>query len=392
MFLTGYSGSSGSPLFLTAGRDARPGYFIWMPYYFIVSEAGNMKVVIIDGEMAGKEFILTKPVNRIGRAKDLEICIPVDKTISRRHAVIRKSMGQFILEDLESVNGTFLLAEEDDPEAKDESIDKIILINGRKFIVGETVMQFMGPKVHVDVLTKPDGSKLAVCDIPDIKIKKTPPPEFHGEVISEEPKKTAGETEDKASEEPDKHHYTRLRLKPRSKRSYYNIQNTVVMTLVLLIVAMMVMASLKAITSFKPESKPSPLHRAVATGNTKVVELLLWWKHDVNALDAYKNTPLHTSVELNQPKMTELLIRNGANLNPQNEDGNTPLHLAANEGNYPAALLLVQYGAKMEILNAQGHTPLDAALRSHTESIVELLKNSHKVARKKIETNKDNSR
>ena len=344
-----------------------------------------MKVVIIDGEMAGTEFFLTRPINRIGRAKDLEISIPVDKTISRRHAVIRKSMGQFILEDLESVNGTFLLADEEDLEGQDESIDKIILIKGRKFIVGETVMQFMGPKVHVDVLTKPDGTKLAVCDIPDIKQKKTIPSEFYGEIKADEPKKTE---EDSTSEYPDKVHYTRLRLKPRSKRSYYNIQNTVVMTLVLMIIGMMGLASFKAITSFKPESKPSPLHRAVATGNTKVVELLLWWKHDANVRDAYKNTPLHTAVELNLPEMTKLLILNGANLDLQNEDGNTPLHLAANESNYPNALILVEYGAKLSIINSQARTPLDCAVRSHSQSIVELLKNSHKVKRKKIPAKK----
>ncbi len=343
-----------------------------------------MKVVIIDGEMAGAEFFLTRPVNRIGRAKDLEICIPADKTISRRHAVIRKSMGQFILEDLESVNGTYLLADEEDLEGQDESIDKIILINGRKFIVGETVMQFMGPKVHVDVLTKPDGSKLAICDIPDIKKKKTAPPEFYGEVQTDEPKKQEKQEEARISGDPDKAHYTRLRLKPRSKRAYYNMQNTVVMTLVLMIIGMMGIASYRAITSFKPESKPSPLHRAVATGNTKIVELLLWWKHDINARDAYKNTPLHTSVELNQPKMTELLILNGADLDAQNEDGNSPLHLAANVGNYPNALLLVQYGANLNQINSQGHTPLDCAMRSHTQSIIELMKNAHKVRKKKI--------
>lgn len=351
-----------------------------------------MKVVIIDGEMAGTEFFLTRPINRIGRAKGLEICISADKTISRRHAVIRKSMGQFILEDLESVNGTYLLADEEDLEEQgiqDESIDKIILINGRKFIVGETVMQFMGPKVHVEVLTKPDGSKLAVCDIPDIKKKKVPPPEFYGMVKTDKQAQTtsSGEAGDaQISGEPGKyHHYTRLRLKPHSKRAYYNIQNTIVMMLVLLITGMIAFASIKAVTSFKPESKPSPLHRAVATGNTKVVELLLWWKHDVNVRDAYKNTPLHTAIELDRLNMTELLIQKGADLNLQNEDGNTPLHLAATEGNYPNALILVQYGAKLSILNSQGHTPLDCAMRSHAQPIVELLRNTHKVQKKRVE-------
>ena len=328
-----------------------------------------MKVVVIDGDMAGEEFPVNLKITRIGRSKDVEIQLTGDKAVSRRHAVIKKTMGQFVLEDLGSANGTFLLTDDEEVE-EDQTIDKIILVNGRKFMIGETVLQFVAPKTLVDVITKPDGSKLAVCNVPEFKRKKKPPPEHYGKVV------------DKG--DPDKRSMTRLRLKPVRQKSIYNIQNAVFLALVLMILFFVGSAAYKAATSFKPESKPSPLHRAVAAGNVKVVELLLWLKNDPDARDSYKNTAMHTAVELSKPKMVEILIENGGNVNAQNEDGNTPLHLAASMGDDEIALLLIQYNARLDLLNEKGHTPLDNAIKSHSTLIVEMMRKAHTIKRKTV--------
>ncbi|MFP4498306.1 MAG: HD domain-containing phosphohydrolase [Vulcanimicrobiota bacterium] len=97
------------------------------------------KLVIINGDLEGQEFELTSSFNSMGREEGVDIHIPNDPSISRRHAVIRKEFGKFILEDLGSTNGTFIV----NSSGKDEEVVQSILSDGKVFRVGKTTLQFV---------------------------------------------------------------------------------------------------------------------------------------------------------------------------------------------------------------------------------------------------------
>ena len=63
---------------------------------------------VVSGSLAGTVFALDRPVTRIGRDPENDLFLD-DVTVSRRHAEIRRlDDGSFVLEDLGSLNGTYL--------------------------------------------------------------------------------------------------------------------------------------------------------------------------------------------------------------------------------------------------------------------------------------------
>lgn len=76
-------------------------------------------VVALNGAHNGEDFRLHPGKNTVGTAADADIVL-TDKKISRKHAVIRYEGGQFVLNDLDSSNGTFV---NDEKVAKQELID-----------------------------------------------------------------------------------------------------------------------------------------------------------------------------------------------------------------------------------------------------------------------------
>ncbi len=68
-----------------------------------------MELVILSGDMEGTRFALDKPNITLGRKSDNDICMPLDPRISRFHAQLtRRDDGAWVLEDLDSINGTFV--------------------------------------------------------------------------------------------------------------------------------------------------------------------------------------------------------------------------------------------------------------------------------------------
>ena len=96
---------------------------------------GNLlaSLVIVEGEVQGMEYPVTKTYTVIGRDKDADIT-PRDSRISRRHAVIVYLDGSYILKDLDSTNGTIM---------NGAFIKQANLRHGDKFRVGETTFQFV---------------------------------------------------------------------------------------------------------------------------------------------------------------------------------------------------------------------------------------------------------
>jgi pSer/pThr/pTyr-binding forkhead associated (FHA) protein len=70
-------------------------------------EEGKAIVVVRRGPNAGTKFFLDKDVVTCGRNPSSDIFLD-DVTVSRRHAEIRRKEGSFQLEDVGSLNGTFV--------------------------------------------------------------------------------------------------------------------------------------------------------------------------------------------------------------------------------------------------------------------------------------------
>ena len=70
-------------------------------------EEGRAIIVVRRGPNAGTKFFLDKDVVTCGRNPSSDIFLD-DVTVSRRHAEIRRKDGSFQLEDVGSLNGTFV--------------------------------------------------------------------------------------------------------------------------------------------------------------------------------------------------------------------------------------------------------------------------------------------
>ena len=68
---------------------------------------GPALVVRAGGGRSGEVFTLQREQTTVGRSPDCDIFLD-DVTVSRRHAVINERGGRFVIEDLGSLNGTFL--------------------------------------------------------------------------------------------------------------------------------------------------------------------------------------------------------------------------------------------------------------------------------------------
>ena len=68
---------------------------------------GPALVVRSGGGRSGESFSLLSGKTTIGRSPDCDIFLD-DVTVSRHHAVVSEQGGSFVIEDLGSLNGTFL--------------------------------------------------------------------------------------------------------------------------------------------------------------------------------------------------------------------------------------------------------------------------------------------
>ena len=68
---------------------------------------GPALVVRSGGGRAGEHFVPSDDRTTIGRSPDCDIFLD-DVTVSRQHAVLRRSDGGFVIEDQGSLNGTFV--------------------------------------------------------------------------------------------------------------------------------------------------------------------------------------------------------------------------------------------------------------------------------------------
>ena len=96
-------------------------------------------LLVLQGEIPGKQYRLTQTDVLIGRVVSNYICLP-DLKVSRRHCRISFIDGQFFLDDLQSLNGTFV---------NDVKVSHVKLNQGDRIRIGSTELVFgVSPVTH----------------------------------------------------------------------------------------------------------------------------------------------------------------------------------------------------------------------------------------------------
>ncbi|XP_038272964.2 26S proteasome non-ATPase regulatory subunit 10 isoform X2 [Dermochelys coriacea] len=119
----------------------------------------------------------------------------------------------------------------------------------------------------------------------------------------------------------------------------------------------------------KDDASWTPLHIAASAGHDEIVKaligkgaqiavMLLQNRADPDATDHFESTPLHRAAAKGNLKMIQILLQYKASVNMQDSEGNTALHLACDEERVDEAKLLVSHGASIYIENKEEKTPL----------------------------------
>ncbi len=88
---------------------------------------GSALLVVLRGPSAGSRFLLDTPEVTAGRHPDSDIFLD-DVTVSRRHAVFRRSPDGYVVADVGSLNGTYV---------NRDRIDEILLSGGDEVQIGK---------------------------------------------------------------------------------------------------------------------------------------------------------------------------------------------------------------------------------------------------------------
>jgi two-component system, NtrC family, response regulator HydG len=97
------------------------------------SQDMNPRLAAIAGKLKGAVFPLTDAPVLIGRETAANLCI-ADPSVSRRHSQIEKEGGQFLIADLESLNGTFI---------NDVPVKRRALAHGDRVRIGDSQFLFL---------------------------------------------------------------------------------------------------------------------------------------------------------------------------------------------------------------------------------------------------------
>ena len=96
------------------------------------NNAKNATLTIQNGCFAGLVIALDKAKTLLGRNVECDICLD-DSLVSGEHAAISRNGGDFLLEDLNSRNGT---------SVNGESVSRKKLRNGAKITIGNFSLKF----------------------------------------------------------------------------------------------------------------------------------------------------------------------------------------------------------------------------------------------------------
>jgi two-component system cell cycle response regulator len=104
--------------------------------------AGQPCLVIISGADMGRRIDLTHEEVSIGRSDQCTVSVNSD-LVSRRHAVVNRVLGHYIVVDLKSTNGTFV---------NDQRIDRAELKDGDLLRTGKTVLKYLENNLELEYM------------------------------------------------------------------------------------------------------------------------------------------------------------------------------------------------------------------------------------------------
>lgn len=116
------------------------------------------------------------------------------------------------------------------------------------------------------------------------------------------------------------------------------------------------------------------LHKAANQGDEILVAKILKTKPNPDARDSYGGTALHAAMFQSNIKIVQMLINYGLDVNaigPRN--GYTPLHDAVWANNAAAARELLAHGANTGIKGKDGLTPLEKARQEGKTELIKVL-------------------
>lgn len=121
------------------------------------------------------------------------------------------------------------------------------------------------------------------------------------------------------------------------------------------------------------------LHGAVSAGRIGVVNILLRThrSRELEARNVHEQTPLHRAAEKGMAEILQLLLQFGANKDALDNSGWTPLHSATASGQYDTIQALLQANADPNHRDKMGRMPLHIAASSGYLAIVQLLQRFH---------------
>jgi hypothetical protein len=89
-------------------------------------------VVVLNGELRGRDFRLVDGKNTMGTAADCDVVL-TDPYLSSHHSVIRHENGEYILVDLDSTNGSYV---------NGKAVSRMDLIDNDTIRLGRTELRF----------------------------------------------------------------------------------------------------------------------------------------------------------------------------------------------------------------------------------------------------------
>jgi ankyrin repeat protein len=122
----------------------------------------------------------------------------------------------------------------------------------------------------------------------------------------------------------------------------------------------------------------SDLFDAVAREDVKKVESLINSHRNrsrelVNIRDSNGSTPLHRAVVSGNPRLIRLLVAAGADVNAPDRRGYTPLHGAVCNHNRAAVELILSQGGRADLKTKSGQSAGDLALEVNDDELARLL-------------------
>jgi pSer/pThr/pTyr-binding forkhead associated (FHA) protein len=116
--------------------------------------AGGRKLVVLSGRTKGTAFVLTKPEVNAGRESDNAICLK-GKRVSRYHAVLVRTNGEYTLRDVSPHIGTLL---------NGRRTKEATLKPGDRIRIGEIEMSYEVETVAAPVMESPSETMPALSD------------------------------------------------------------------------------------------------------------------------------------------------------------------------------------------------------------------------------------